>query len=104
MHYPCDIPLKGGSYIHARGFSVHHVFRHITVTAFATLTTSMYISELIWLMPNMVKFYTFLVIALLQEHAAMALQYFTGINTETALHSLLVLSLAFPGFTVFTSH
>lgn len=46
-------PDEGGSFIHARGFSVHHVFRHIT------------------------------------EHAAMALQYFTGFNTETALHSLL---------------
>lgn len=47
-------PDEGGSYLHARGFSVHRVFRHIT------------------------------------EHAAIALQYFTGISTETALHSLLL--------------
>lgn len=46
-------PDEGGSYVHARGFSVHNVFKHIT------------------------------------EHAAMALQYFISINTETALHSLL---------------
>lgn len=46
-------PDEGGSYVHARGFSVHHVFRHIT------------------------------------EHAAMALQHFTGVGTETALLSLL---------------
>lgn len=47
-------PDEGGSYIHARGFSVHHVFRHMT------------------------------------EHAAMALQHFTGVGTETALLSLLL--------------
>ncbi|KAJ8565618.1 hypothetical protein K7X08_008194 [Anisodus acutangulus] len=47
-------PDEGGSYVHARGFSVHHVFRHIT------------------------------------EHAAMALQHFTGVGTETALFSLLL--------------
>lgn len=47
-------PDEGGSYVHARGFSVHHVFRHIT------------------------------------EHAAMALQHFTGVGTETALLSLLL--------------
>ncbi|GAV57314.1 Med27 domain-containing protein [Cephalotus follicularis] len=46
-------PDEGGSYIHARGFSVYHVFRHIT------------------------------------EHAAIALHYFLGIRTETALYSLL---------------
>ncbi|XP_059655294.1 mediator of RNA polymerase II transcription subunit 27 [Cornus florida] len=46
-------PDEGGSYVHARGFSVYHVFRHIT------------------------------------EHAAMALQYFLGIKTETALHFLM---------------
>ncbi|CAL5354621.1 unnamed protein product [Camellia sinensis] len=46
-------PDEGGSYVHARGFSVYHVFRHIT------------------------------------EHAAMALQYFLGLRTETALLSLL---------------
>ncbi|XP_058182766.1 mediator of RNA polymerase II transcription subunit 27 [Rhododendron vialii] len=45
-------PDEGGSYVHARGFSVHHVFKHTT------------------------------------EHAAMALQYFLGLRTETALHSL----------------
>ncbi|KAF4396979.1 hypothetical protein F8388_004947 [Cannabis sativa] len=44
---------KGGSYMHARGVSVYHVFRHIT------------------------------------EHAAMALQYFLGVEAETALYSLL---------------
>ncbi|KAF2289620.1 hypothetical protein GH714_037548 [Hevea brasiliensis] len=44
-------PDEGGSYVHTRGFSVHHVFRHIT------------------------------------EHAAMALQHFLGIGTETALYS-----------------
>ncbi|KAF3666374.1 Mediator of RNA polymerase II transcription subunit 27 [Capsicum annuum] len=47
-------PDEGGSYVHARGFSIHHVFRHIT------------------------------------EHAAMALQHFTGVGTETALLSLLL--------------
>ncbi|XP_016538156.1 mediator of RNA polymerase II transcription subunit 27 [Capsicum annuum] len=47
-------PDEGGSYVHARGFSIHHVFRHIT------------------------------------EHAAMALQHFTGVVTETALLSLLL--------------
>ncbi|KAJ4705395.1 mediator of RNA polymerase II transcription subunit 27 [Melia azedarach] len=46
-------PDEGGSYIHARGSSVYHVFRYIT------------------------------------EHAGMALQYFLGISTETALYSLL---------------
>ncbi|KAG8648721.1 mediator of RNA polymerase II transcription subunit 27 [Manihot esculenta] len=46
-------PDEGGSYVHARGFSVHHVFRQIT------------------------------------EHAAMALQHFLGIGTETALYFLL---------------
>uniref|UniRef100_A0A5B7B9W4 Putative mediator of RNA polymerase II transcription subunit 27 isoform X1 n=1 Tax=Davidia involucrata TaxID=16924 RepID=A0A5B7B9W4_DAVIN len=46
-------PDEGGSYVHARGFAVYHVFRHIT------------------------------------EHAAIALQYFLGNKTETALHSLL---------------
>ncbi|WRX24511.1 Mediator complex [Theobroma cacao] len=46
-------PDEGGSYIHARGSSVYHVYRHIT------------------------------------EHAAVALQYFLGIRSETALHSLL---------------
>ncbi|CAN4110366.1 unnamed protein product [Withania somnifera] len=46
-------PDEGGSYAHARGFSVHHVYRHIT------------------------------------EHAAMALQHFTGVSTDTALLSLL---------------
>ncbi|XP_041026363.1 mediator of RNA polymerase II transcription subunit 27-like isoform X2 [Juglans microcarpa x Juglans regia] len=46
-------PDEGGSYIHARGISVYHVFRLIT------------------------------------EHAAMALQYFLGIQAETTLHSLL---------------
>lgn len=46
-------PDEGGSYIHARGSSVYHLFRHIT------------------------------------EHAAVALQYFLGIRSETALHSLL---------------
>lgn len=45
-------PDEGGSYVHARGFSVHHVFKHVT------------------------------------EHATMALQYFLGQRTETALHSL----------------
>ncbi|KAG5532003.1 hypothetical protein RHGRI_026577 [Rhododendron griersonianum] len=50
-------PDEGGSYVHGRGFSVHHVFKHTT------------------------------------EHAAMALQYFLGLRTETALHSLVVLSL-----------
>lgn len=34
-----------------------------------------------------------LLAVLLQEHAAMALQYFLGLRTETALHSLVVLSL-----------
>ncbi|KAK2988594.1 hypothetical protein RJ640_011564 [Escallonia rubra] len=29
-------PDEGGSYVHPRGFSVYHVFRHITVRAFAT--------------------------------------------------------------------
>ncbi|XP_021289914.1 mediator of RNA polymerase II transcription subunit 27 isoform X2 [Herrania umbratica] len=47
-------PDEGGSYIHARGSSVYHVYRHIT------------------------------------EHAAVALQYFLGIRSETALHSLLL--------------
>uniref|UniRef100_A0A0V0IES4 Putative mediator of RNA polymerase II transcription subunit 27-like n=1 Tax=Solanum chacoense TaxID=4108 RepID=A0A0V0IES4_SOLCH len=47
-------PDEGGSYVHARGFSVHHVFRHMT------------------------------------EHAAMALQHFTGVGTDTALLSLLL--------------
>ncbi|KAM3358405.1 mediator of RNA polymerase II transcription subunit 27 [Capsicum galapagoense] len=47
-------PDEGGSYVHARGFSIHHVFRHIT------------------------------------EHAAMALQHFTGVVTEKALLSLLL--------------
>ncbi|XP_010543829.1 PREDICTED: mediator of RNA polymerase II transcription subunit 27 isoform X2 [Tarenaya hassleriana] len=46
-------PDEGGSYIHARGFSVHHVFRRIT------------------------------------EHASTALQYFLGLDNETALYSLL---------------
>ncbi|KAM6547730.1 hypothetical protein CsatB_019406 [Cannabis sativa] len=46
-------PDEGGSYMHARGVSVYHVFRHIT------------------------------------EHAAMALQYFLGVEAETALYSLL---------------
>ncbi|XP_055817852.1 mediator of RNA polymerase II transcription subunit 27-like [Solanum dulcamara] len=46
-------PDEGGSYVHARGFSVHHAFRHIT------------------------------------EHAAMALQHFTGVGPKTALLSLL---------------
>ncbi|XWS66553.1 hypothetical protein CRYUN_Cryun05aG0209600 [Craigia yunnanensis] len=46
-------PDEGGCYIHARGSSVYHLFRHIT------------------------------------EHAAVALQYFLGIRSETALHSLL---------------
>ncbi|XP_057959962.1 mediator of RNA polymerase II transcription subunit 27 [Malania oleifera] len=46
-------PDEGGSYVHARGFSVFHVFRHIT------------------------------------ENAAMALQHFLGIRTETPLYSLL---------------
>ncbi|OMO82549.1 Mediator complex, subunit Med27 [Corchorus capsularis] len=46
-------PDEGGSYIHARGSSVYHIFRHIT------------------------------------EHAIVALQYFLGIRSETALHSLL---------------
>ncbi|KAA8529861.1 hypothetical protein F0562_034370 [Nyssa sinensis] len=46
-------PDEGGSYVHARGFSVYHVFRHIT------------------------------------EHATIALQYFLGNRTETALYLLL---------------
>ncbi|XVE61402.1 hypothetical protein DITRI_Ditri06bG0036700 [Diplodiscus trichospermus] len=46
-------PDEGGSYIHARGSSIFHIYRHTT------------------------------------EHAAVALQYFLGINSETALHSLL---------------
>ncbi|XP_022766971.1 mediator of RNA polymerase II transcription subunit 27 [Durio zibethinus] len=46
-------PDEGGSYIHARGYSVYHVFRQIT------------------------------------EHATVALQYFLGIRSETALHFLL---------------
>ncbi|CAK7342021.1 unnamed protein product [Dovyalis caffra] len=45
-------PDEGGSYIHARGFSVHHVFRKIS------------------------------------EHAAMALQHFHGVSTETTLYSI----------------
>ncbi|KAK3001880.1 hypothetical protein RJ639_022309, partial [Escallonia herrerae] len=57
-------PDEGGSYVHPRGFSVYHVFRHITVRAFAKH-------------------------ARIKEHAAMALQYFIGSKTETALHSLL---------------
>ncbi|XP_071725002.1 mediator of RNA polymerase II transcription subunit 27 [Rutidosis leptorrhynchoides] len=44
---------EGGSYLHSRGSSVYHIYRHIT------------------------------------EHAAMALQHFSGIRSETALHSLL---------------
>ncbi|XP_062003942.1 mediator of RNA polymerase II transcription subunit 27-like [Rosa rugosa] len=47
-------PEEGGSYIHARGFSVYHVFKHIT------------------------------------EHAGLALQYFLGVQAETALYSLLL--------------
>ncbi|PRQ56017.1 putative mediator complex, subunit Med27 [Rosa chinensis] len=47
-------PEEGGSYIHARGFSVYHVFKHIT------------------------------------EHAGLALQYFLGVQAETALFSLLL--------------
>ncbi|XWS59389.1 hypothetical protein CRYUN_Cryun08bG0117600 [Craigia yunnanensis] len=46
-------PDEGGSYIHSRGSSVYHIYRHIT------------------------------------EHAAVALQYFLGLSSETALHSLL---------------
>ncbi|XP_010246904.1 PREDICTED: mediator of RNA polymerase II transcription subunit 27 isoform X2 [Nelumbo nucifera] len=46
-------PDEGGSYIHSRGFSVYHVFRHLT------------------------------------EHAVKALQFFLGINTDTALYNLL---------------
>lgn len=46
-------PDEGGSYVHARGSSVHQVFRRTT------------------------------------EHAAMALQHFVGVNSETALQSLL---------------
>ncbi|XAR63709.1 hypothetical protein NMG60_11023744 [Bertholletia excelsa] len=46
-------PEEGGSYVHARGFSTYHIYKHIT------------------------------------EHAAMALQYFLGLRSETALHSLL---------------
>lgn len=46
-------PDEGGSHIHARGSSTHHVFQHIT------------------------------------EHASLALQYFVGINSETALYTLL---------------
>lgn len=46
-------PDEGGSYVHARGFSVRHVYRHMT------------------------------------KHAAMALQHFTGVGTDTALLSLL---------------
>ncbi|WCJ38827.1 Mediator of RNA polymerase II transcription subunit 27 [Euphorbia peplus] len=30
-------PDEGGSYIHARGLSVHHVFRHVTVDMFIAL-------------------------------------------------------------------
>ncbi|KAM7519809.1 hypothetical protein LguiB_018771 [Lonicera macranthoides] len=52
------LTFKGGSYVHARGSSVYHVFRHIT------------------------------------EHAATALQYFIGTETETTLHSLLFLDWA----------
>ncbi|KAK4784222.1 hypothetical protein SAY86_018590 [Trapa natans] len=47
-------PDEGGSYVHARGRSVHNVFRHIT------------------------------------DHAAMALQYFLGFKTHTALYSTLL--------------
>ncbi|CAN8270017.1 unnamed protein product [Cochlearia groenlandica] len=47
-------PDEGGSYLHARGISVHNVFKHIT------------------------------------EHAVTALQYFLGIDTRTALYSLLL--------------
>lgn len=96
MHYTRDIPLKGGSYIHARGLSVHHVYRHITVTA--SITTFMYISKLI-LSLGCFSFNHFHHYNLLQEHAAMALQYYTGVSTATALHSLLVLCLE--GFTDF---
>ncbi|XP_015900417.3 mediator of RNA polymerase II transcription subunit 27 [Ziziphus jujuba] len=46
-------PDEGGSYIHSRGVSVYHVFRHIT------------------------------------DHAAMSLQFFLGVEAETALYSLL---------------
>ncbi|KAF3442743.1 hypothetical protein FNV43_RR16660 [Rhamnella rubrinervis] len=46
-------PDEGGSYIHSRGVSTYHVFKHIT------------------------------------EYAATSLQYFLGVEAETALYSLL---------------
>lgn len=46
-------PDEGGRYVHARGVSVYHVFRHIT------------------------------------EYSSMALQYFIGVKSETALNILL---------------
>jgi hypothetical protein len=32
------IHQQGGSYIHARGFSVHHVFKKISVTALVSIS------------------------------------------------------------------
>jgi len=36
LDFTSEYSRVGGSYVHARGFSVHHVFRYITVTVSVT--------------------------------------------------------------------
>ncbi|CAN6577285.1 unnamed protein product [Malus baccata var. baccata] len=57
-------PDEGGSFMHSRGFSIYHVYKHHGKSF------------------NCLFMFIF-------EHAAIALQYFIGVRAETALHCLL---------------
>lgn len=73
--------------MHARGFSVHHLFRHVTVCiSLFIMFTFVQDSSALPLKDD--KFF----FILMQEHAATVLQYFLGIQEKAALYPLLVTS------------
>ncbi|GAB2295876.1 hypothetical protein Dimus_030026 [Dionaea muscipula] len=95
--------LQGGSYVHARGASAYHVFRHITVTLWFCLRSW---ESLVLQFSFGLLFLSFRIqnvsaphiysrhnhqtpILLLQDYSNLALQYFLGVKTETALYFLM---------------
>ncbi|KAG7028152.1 Mediator of RNA polymerase II transcription subunit 27 [Cucurbita argyrosperma subsp. argyrosperma] len=77
-------PDERGSHVHARGFSNHHLFRHVTVPIALFI---MFTNSCFWSLHSLNDDNSFFS---MQEHAATVLQYFIGIQAKAALHPLLL--------------